>query len=128
MDFKMKEEAGFYTELPFGRLDVAGDEEYGFRPFQLLVASLAVCSGGVLRKIMKKMRMDFEDIQIKTRVERNPDIADRVEKVHIHFLIKGNDLNEAKLHKALELTRKNCSMVRSVEGSIDVIETFELIL
>lgn len=127
MDFKMKEEMGFYTELPFGRLDVAGDEEYGFRPFQLLVASLAVCSGGVLRKIMKKMRMDFEDIQIKTSVERNPDAADRVEKVHIHFLIKGNDLNEAKLHKALELTRKNCSMVRSVEGSIDIAETFELI-
>ncbi|WP_026584663.1 OsmC family protein [Bacillus sp. J33] len=127
MDFKMKEEMGFYTELPFGRLDVAGDEEYGFRPFQLLVASLAVCSGGVLRKIMKKMRMDFEDIQIKTSVERNPDAADRVEKVHIHFLIKGNDLNEEKLHKALELTRKNCSMVRSVEGSIDIAETFELI-
>lgn len=127
MDFKMKEKMGFYTELPFGRLDVAGDEEYGFRPFQLLVASLAVCSGGVLRKIMKKMRMDFEDIQIKTSVERNPDAADRVEKVHIHFLIKGNDLNEEKLHKALELTRKNCSMVRSVEGSIDIAETFELI-
>ncbi|PWW25519.1 putative OsmC-like protein [Cytobacillus oceanisediminis] len=127
MDFKMKEEVGFYTELPFGRLDIAGDEEYGFRPFQLLVASLAVCSGGVLRKIMKKMRMDFEDIQIKTSVERNEEIADRVEKVHIHFLIKGNDLNEAKLHKALELTRKNCSMVRSVEDSIEVVETFEIV-
>lgn len=127
MDFKMKDEVGFYTELPFGRLDIAGDEEYGFRPFQLLVASLAVCSGGVLRKIMKKMRMDFEDIQIKTSVERNEEIADRVEKVHIHFLIKGNDLNEAKLHKALELTRKNCSMVRSVEDSIEVVETFEIV-
>ncbi|CAM3380591.1 OsmC family protein [Cytobacillus oceanisediminis] len=127
MDFKMKEEVGFYTELPFGRLDIAGDEEYGFRPFQLLVASLAVCSGGVLRKIMKKMRMDFEDIQMKTSVERNEEIADRVEKVHIHFLIKGNDLNEAKLHKALELTRKNCSMVRSVEDSIEIVETFEIV-
>jgi uncharacterized OsmC-like protein len=76
---------------------------------------------------MKKMRMDFEDIQIKTSVERNEEIADRVEKVHIHFLIKGNDLNEAKLHKALELTRKNCSMVRSVEDSIEVVETFEIV-
>ncbi|MFD5850817.1 OsmC family protein [Cytobacillus oceanisediminis] len=127
MEFKMNEEVGFYTDLPFGRLDVAGDEEHGFRPYQLLVASLAVCSGGVLRKIMKKMRMEFEDIEIKTNVERNPEVADRVEKVHIHFIIKGTDLNEAKLHKALELTRKNCSMVRSVEGSIEIEETFELI-
>ncbi|MBT2688479.1 OsmC family protein [Bacillus sp. ISL-47] len=127
MDFKMKEEVGFFAELPYGRLDIAGDDEYGYRPFQLLVASLAVCSGGVLRKIMKKMRMSFEDIQIKTSVERNPDIADRVEKVHIHFLIKGTDLNEAKLHKAMELTRKNCSMVRSVEDSIEVVETFEIV-
>lgn len=39
MEFKMQE-VGFSTDLPFGNLQVAGDDEYGFRPFQLMVSSM----------------------------------------------------------------------------------------
>lgn len=123
----MKEELGFYSEFTFGRLDVAGDEQYGFRPFQLMVSAIAVCSGGVLRKVLKKMRLPFEDITIQAEVERNENEADRIERIHLHFqIIASEELNEAKVNRALELTRKNCSMVRSVEGSIDIKETFEV--
>lgn len=125
MEFKMKD-VGFYTETSYGRLDVAGDEAFGFRPYQLLVASVAVCSGGVLRKVLEKMRMTIEDIHISTEVERNKDEADRVEVIKVHFTIKGENLDEKKIQKAMELTKKNCSMVQSVIGKIDIIETFEI--
>jgi putative redox protein len=120
-------EVGFYTETVNGRLNVAGDENHGFRPFQLLVSSVAVCSGGVLRKILEKKRLSYEDIEIKAEVERNPDIADRVEKIHLHFIVKGLEIEESQMEKIMGLTRKNCSMVQSVIGSIEVEETFELI-
>lgn len=126
MEFTMKE-GGFITELPYGRLEVSGNEEFGYRPYQLMVSSIAVCSGGVLRKILEKMRIDFEDIQIKAKVERNPAQADRIEKIQLHFTIKGKELVESKLEKAMILTKKNCSMVQSVIGSIIVEETFEMI-
>jgi uncharacterized OsmC-like protein len=126
MEFKMKE-GGFYSEFPYGRLDVSGNEEYGFRPYQLMVSSVAVCSGGVLRKILEKMRIEFEDIHITGEAERNKEKADRIEKISLHFRIKGKDLNESKIEKAMELTKKNCSMVQSVIGSIVVEETFEII-
>jgi putative redox protein len=125
MEFNMKD-VGFYTETSYGRLDVAGDEAYGFRPYQLLVASVAVCSGGVLRKVLEKMRMTIKDIHISTDVVRNKDVADRVEVIKVHFTIKGENLDEKKIHRAMELTRKNCSMVQSVIGKIEIIETFEM--
>ncbi|RST72306.1 OsmC family peroxiredoxin [Siminovitchia acidinfaciens] len=126
MEFKMKD-GGFFLELPYGRLDISGDEEYGFRPYQLLVSSLAVCSGGILRSILEKMRLDVQDIQITADAERNKEIANRVEKVSLHFKIIGRGLHEDKIKKAMDLTRKNCSMVQSVKGSIEVAETFEVI-
>ncbi|PPA68852.1 OsmC family protein [Jeotgalibacillus proteolyticus] len=126
MKFSMQE-GGFKTELPFGTLEVSGNEEFGFRPYQLLVSSIAVCSGGVLRKVLEKMRLSFEDIQIEAEAERNEKEANRVETVRVHFIIKAKSLEEKKVHKAMELTRKNCSMVQSVLGSIEVIETFEII-
>jgi putative redox protein len=125
VEFIMKE-VGFYTETANGRLNIAGNEEHGFRPFQLLVSSLAVCSGGVMRKILEKKRIAYDDIHIKADVERNPDIADRVEKVHLHFTITGAKIEERQMEKVMTLTKKNCSMVQSVIGSIEVIETFEL--
>lgn len=125
MEFKMKD-GGFTTDLPYGELHISGDEAYGFRPYQLLVSSVAVCSGGVLRKIFAKQRIDIEDITIQTDVVRNSEVADRVEKIIVHFIIKGAGLKEEKVRKAIELTRKNCSMVQSVIPSIEVEETFEL--
>ncbi|NKE06862.1 MULTISPECIES: OsmC family protein [Mesobacillus] len=127
MEFKMKPDVGFYTETDFGRLDVAGDDQYGFRPYQLLVSSIAVCSGGVLRKVLEKMRMEIEDIHIQADAERVEEEANRVSKITVHFRIAGSNLDEKKIEKAMALTRKNCSMVQSVVGSIEVEETFEIV-
>lgn len=126
MKFSMTEN-GFSGDLPFGELAVSTNEEYGFRPYQLLVASLAVCSAGIIRKVLEKQRMPAEDIQAEVKeIIRIDEEAGRVSKVHLHFLIKG-DIDESKMPRVMELTRKNCSMVRSVENSIEVVETYELV-
>lgn len=125
MEFFMKE-VGFKTTFEYGELHVAGDEAYGFRPFQLMVSSIAVCSGGVLRKVFDKKRMVYDDITIQAEVERNEAKANRIEKIHLHYIISGKDLDPEKIQKCLELARKNCPMVQSVEGSIAITESFEL--
>ena len=126
MKFSMTEH-GFTGDLPFGELIVSSNDEHGFRPYQLLVASLAVCSAGVMRKILDKQRMPAEDIQaVVKEVVRIDEEAGRVSKVHLHFVIKGQ-IDESKMERVMALTRKNCSMVRSVENSIEVVETYELV-
>lgn len=126
MKFEMREN-GFETETSFGRLEISGNDDYGFRPYQLLISSIAVCSGGVMRKILDKMRMPAQHITIEVReVIRNEDIANRVEKVHLHFIIEGK-IDRSKMERVLELTKKNCSMVQTVMDSIEIVETFEVI-
>lgn len=121
-------ESGFETNLEFGKLTISGDETKGFRPYQLMVSSLVGCSGGVLRKVLEKMRMPVEEMEIDVlEVVRNAEEASRLEKVHIHFKLKGSNLDATKMDRAMALTKKNCSMVRSVDQSMEVIETFELL-
>ncbi len=126
MEFNMKKEAGFTTNFPYGELHIAGDEEYGFRPYQLMVSSIAVCSGGVLRKILEKKRIAFSDLRIQAGVTRNDEKAGRIEKIHLHYIITGEELPLDKIEKSIELARKNCSMLQSVIDSIEVTETFEI--
>ncbi len=127
LKFEMKEH-GFETETEFGKLTISGNEEYGFRPYQLLVSSLAVCSGGVMRNILEKMRMPADNITIEViEVQRNVEFANRVEKVQLHFTIEGQAIDESKMDKVFELTKKNCSMAQSVIQSIELVETYEVL-
>ncbi|QUW23497.1 OsmC family protein [Sporosarcina sp. Marseille-Q4063] len=126
MKFTMTEN-GFQTETSFGSLDISSNEEFGFRPYQLLVSSIAVCSGGVMRKVLERMRMPATDIRIEVKdVVRNPDEANKVEKIHLHFFIEGSKINEEKMPRVMDLTMKNCSMAQSVVESIEIHKTYEI--
>lgn len=118
---------GMKTEVGFGELKISGNEEYGFRPFQLMVSSIVGCSSGVFKQILGKQRIEIEDLNVNVVVERNPDQANRIEKMSLHFVIKGKDLELDKLHKSLEVARKNCAMVQSVQDAILIEETIEVV-
>lgn len=126
MKLRMKEN-GFVTETGFGELAISGDEAYGFRPFQLMAASIAGCSAGVLRKVLEKMRLSVSDIHVSVDVARNEAEANRIEKIHLHFVVTGEQLKQEKVVKAMEVAKKNCAMVQSVSGSIVVTETCEVV-
>lgn len=126
MKFHMTEN-GFDTETEFGTLHISSNEEKGFRPYQLMVASIAACGGGVMRKILEKMRMPADDISIEVKeVVRSQDDASRLEKIHLHFTIIGSAIKEEKMPRIMDLTEKNCSMLQSVIGCIDVVKTYEI--
>ncbi|MDQ0208078.1 OsmC family protein [Alkalicoccobacillus murimartini] len=125
MEFNMTEN-GFQHKTTFGTLDVSGNEEYEFRPYQLLVSSIAVCSGGVLRKVLQKKRIAYSDITIVAEVTRNEAGVNEVTDVALHFTISGTEASEETIAKALELSIKNCPIVQSVNNSIRITEDFTL--
>lgn len=116
---------GFKTQLPYGELTVSGDDEHGFRPYQLLVSSIAICSGGIFKQILQKRRISFQDIRIKADVTREETGARAVTDIHLHFTIIGTDASDEQIEKSLHITQRNCSMVQSVQNSIRITETFE---
>lgn len=118
---------GVRTDLEYGELDISGNEEHGFRPFQLMVSSIVGCSSSVFQKILEKQRIHVEDFQVQVKVLRNPDEASRIEKMNIHYVIKGKNLDPEKLYKSLAIARKNCSMIRTVEAAIEIEESLETI-
>lgn len=126
MNFNVKG-MGMSADLNYGELIISGNEDYGFRPFELMIASIVGCAGSVFLKILEKQRTHFEDLSITVEIERNPEEANRLEWLKLNFTIKGYNLNIDRLYRNLELSRKNCSMIRSVENSIKIEETLQII-
>jgi uncharacterized OsmC-like protein len=127
LTFQAKNEGfGFTIDLPYGELHISSDDQFGFRPYQLLVSSVAACSGSTLRKILNKQRIQIDDMRVVADVTKNDEGAQEIEKIHMHFDIFGPELDVKKIEKALELTRKYCSMVQSVNKNIDITESYAL--
>ena len=118
---------GISTMLSYGKLSISGNENQGFRPFELMIASIVGCSGSVFQKILEKQRTHVEELSIHAEVERNPEEANKIEWIRLNYTVKGHHLNIDRLYKNLELSRKNCSMIRSVEQSIQIEETINII-
>ncbi|MFA9558625.1 OsmC family protein [Evansella sp. AB-rgal1] len=125
MKFQMKEN-GFETSFEYGTLQISGNEEYGFRPYQLMVSSIAVCGGGVLRKVLEKQRMTVNDMTVDADVTREPEAANKITKIHLHYTITGDNLVESKVEKAVALAQKNCPMAQTVIDSIELTESFSI--
>lgn len=122
LQFHMNED-GFQTSVNYGDLQVSSQDENGYRPYEMMVSSVAGCSGLVLKRILEKMRIPFSNIQVTASMVRNPDIANRIEKMDLTFTVISTDASDKKLEKALELTHKNCGMIQSVKDSILITES-----
>src|SRR5699024_2087436 len=127
---KMKfyvQENGMRAELNYGELDISGNVDHGYRLFQRMVASIVRCSSSVVRRLLENQRIQVEDLLVNAEVDRNPKEANRFEKLSLHYTIKGHHLDPYRLYKNLAISRKNCSMIRTVENSIEIDETIETI-
>ncbi|EFR87471.1 OsmC family protein [Listeria marthii] len=116
-----------YTENGFDTGDFLIDEKMtNYSPADLMLMSIASCSAIVFRNILRKKRVEFSDLWIDATMERIPEEENRISAIHLHFKITGSELDPKALEKALKLTPKYCSMVRSVENSIIVDESLEI--
>ena len=104
---KLSEEGTYTAKTSFGELPVG---KGGFKPMELLLVSLAGCSGVDVYEILKKKRQEVKDIEIRVEGERRDKHPRIYERIRIKYIVKGNVKEEA-LRQAIELSiEKYCSV------------------
>jgi len=93
-----------------------GGNNIGTRPKVLMLVSLAGCTGLDVVSILNKMRVSFSDLSIKVDgclTETEPKVYD---KVVVHYSIKVDKVDEAKVKKAIKLSQeKYCGVTKMFE-------------
>jgi putative redox protein len=123
---KATNEAGAEVHVD-GAAEVGG-ENRGFRPMQLLLASLGSCSSIDIISILKKQKQPLEDIRIIVDGEREKDkIPSLFSDIHVHFVFKGK-LDEKKVSRAVDLSMKSyCSVTKTLEKTAAITYSFEIV-
>ncbi len=106
------------------------DEENGtgMSPSQLLMVALGGCSGYDVVGIMKKKRQQLTGLDISITGEQEPDPPWTYRKIHIHYDVRGRDLDEKAVQKAIQLSEeKYCSVAATLRGAAEITYDYTII-
>lgn len=95
-------------------LQAVGGEDKGARPKELMLASLAGCTGMDVVSILKKMRVQFEGLEIIVEGDVTEEHPKHYQRMHIIYVFKGKDLPPDQLKKAIELSQDRYCGVSAV--------------
>ena len=89
-----------------------GGKSEGYRPKALMLSALAGCSGLDVASLIKKMKLDVDTFKIDTEADLTEEHPKYYNKVAMNFHFYGNNLNEKKLQKAVDLSiEKYCGVM-----------------
>ena len=92
-------------------LDGGGKGE-GYRPKALMLSALAGCSGIDVGGLIKKMKLEVEEFKIEIDANLTEEHPKYYDKVIMNFHFYGDNLNEKKLQKAVDLSvEKYCGVM-----------------
>lgn len=87
-------------------LPAVGGNDEGARPKELMLASLAGCTGMDVISILKKMHVEPEYFNMRVEAEMTEEHPKHYISMHIIYEFKGEGLEMDKLQKAVDLSQE----------------------
>lgn len=104
-----------------------GGKNLGIRPMEMLLLGLGGCTTIDVVSTLKKMRENIRNCRVEITAERADEHPKIFTKIHIHFLIEGENLNQKKVEKAISLSAdKYCSASIMLGKSAQITHDFEI--
>lgn len=105
-----------------------GGDDKGPRPKALMLTALAGCTGMDVVSILKKMRVEVEDLQIIVEGDLTDEHPKYYKTMHVIYQFKGKDLPMDKLKKAVNLSdEKYCGVSALYKKAIPVTSEIKIV-
>jgi putative redox protein len=105
----------------------AGGGNLGFRPMEMLLIGLGGCTSFDVVEILRKGRQSLTGCEVRVEAERAETVPKVFTKIHLHFVVTGQDLDPAKVKRAIELSaEKYCSASAMLDKVAEITFDFEI--
>lgn len=105
-----------------------GGDDGGVRPMELFLIGLGGCTGMDVVSILRKMRVEFEDLEIEIKAKKADEHPKVYEEIEMRYVITGADIPEDKFLRAIELSQQRyCSASAILRKTAEFRTTHEII-
>ena len=102
-----------------------GGKDLGMRPMEMMLIGMGGCTSFDVVTILKRSRQQITGCIAEIEAIRADEIPKVFTSIHIHFLIKGIDLQEKAVERAVELSaNKYCSASIMLGKSVKITHDF----
>jgi putative redox protein len=121
--FKGKSESGH--EVILDGPEELGGKGLGMRPMEMMLIGMGGCTSFDVVTILKRSRQQITGCIAEIEAVRADAIPKVFTSIHIHFLIKGIDLQKKAVERAVELSaNKYCSASIMLGKSVKITHDF----
>ena len=104
-----------------------GGRNIGMRPMEMLLIGMGACTSFDVVTILKKARQPIVDCVAEINADRADEIPKVFTKIHVYFVITGNNLNETQVERAVKLSaEKYCSASIMLAKSVEITHGYEV--
>lgn len=105
------------------------EQRLGAKPMEMVLIGLGGCASYDVVSILQKSRQAVSDVRCELSANRADSIPAVFTDIHLHFVVTGQDIKDAQVKKAVELSaEKYCSATRMLEnGGVNITHDYEII-
>lgn len=97
-------------------------------PKQLVLLAVGTCSAIDVVSILQKKRQKISSYEIEISGESREEHPKSFSKIHIHHILKGENLSTKAVEQAIELSdKKYCSVAATLRPTATITTSFEIL-
>lgn len=105
-----------------------GGRNLGVRPMEMVLLGMGGCTAFDVVFILNKARQQLTDCHVELEAERATEVPRVFTKIHAHYVIRGKDLDEKKVARAVKMTAERyCSVSIMLSASVEITHDYEII-
>ncbi len=113
--------------VPMDGPEQFGGSEAGIRPKELLLLSLAGCTGSDVASILHKMREPLQRFEVEIEAEMSTEHPKVYTEIEVIFKFWGEGLKEANLKRAIQLSEETyCGVTAMLKNSVQITSRYEI--
>ena len=105
-----------------------GGSNAGIRPKELILLSLAGCTGSDVISILSKKRTPLDDFEINIKADVADEHPQVFTKIDLEYVFYGKNLNVKDIERAIELSQtKYCSVMAMLQKAIEMTHSYRIV-
>lgn len=105
-----------------------GGKDGGARPMELLLVALAGCSGMDMISILRKMRQDVQNYEIRVLGAREEEQPRPFTEITVEHIFTGHEIQPSAVERAIELTEdRYCGVSAMLGKKAKIVHQYHLI-
>ncbi len=105
-----------------------GGSNAGIRPKELILLSLAGCTGSDVISILSKKRTPLDDFEINIKADVADEHPQVFTKIDLEYVFYGKNLNVKDIERAIELSQtKYCSVTAMLQKAVEMRHSYRIV-